>query len=185
MAKKANIQELARRYTTAVFELAKSSGALDSVAGDLDKVVQTLAVDEKLRKKLNSPLLTAEKQVELVREVAKALKLGSVTTNFLLIVARNRRVKYLDEIINAFQTKIAEEKGELKAIVTSAEKLSDEQVKQLESELSKKTGKAVQIQEHVEPDIIGGLIVKIGSKMVDYSVRSRLNKLKNQMKAAS
>ncbi len=184
MAKKVNIQELSRRYTTAIFELAKSQNALDSVAAELDGVTALLAENQELQKMLNSPLLSAAEQVTTVSELARSNKLSPLATNFLLVVANNRRMANLNDIIRAFRERIAEEKNEVTAEVTTAEKLSDGQLKELSAELGKKTGKTVVIEEKIDDTVIGGLVVKIGSKMFDYSVRARLNKLRNQLKSA-
>jgi F-type H+-transporting ATPase subunit delta len=185
MAKKTNINELARRYTTAAFELAVADKALDKVSADLENLKSGLLGDEKTARFLNSPLLTAEKQVEFIKGAVKELKLNSITQNFLLVVARNRRLGNLAKIIEAFQEKIAEEKGEVSAKIISATELDNAQVKKISDDLGKKTGKQVIVKVEVDPSIIGGLIVKIGSAMYDYSVKTKLNRLAEQLKKAS
>jgi len=185
MAKKINVNELARRYTTAAFALASASKKLDVVASDLAGIQSQLSADEGAIKLLSSPLLTAEKQVAFAREFGKKIGANDITLNFLLIVARNRRLKYLPQIIAEFQNKIAAEKNEATAVVTSSQKLDDAELKQIADNLSKKTGKKINIKEVVNSAIIGGLIVQIGSVMFDNSIRTKLNRLAANLKKAS
>ena len=185
MAKKTNINELARRYTTAAFALADSKNQLDAVAADLSKLNNGLLADAKVLKFLNSPLLTAQKQVDFIKGAAKELNVSPITQNLLLVVARNRRLGNLKQIIASFEAKIAEKKNQVTAKVTSATKLDDAQIQQIAGDLSKKTGKQVIVNAVVDESLIGGLIVKIGSAMYDYSVKTKLNRLAQQMKKAS
>ena len=182
MAKKVNIKELARRYTTAVFDLAKSQNKLDRVEKDLEALKSMLTSEPRLQKVISARTLNGEAQVEFVKEMGKGF--DPLTINFLLIVARNSRLQYLGDIIDAFQHQISEEKGELKAEIITAQKLEDKQVAGIVKDLSAKTGKKVIVDQIVKPEIIGGLIVKIGPKMYDYSVKSRLFKLKTKLLSA-
>ena len=185
MAKKTNINELARRYTTAAFQLAVSEKALDKVSADLTNLEAQLLGDAKTAKFLNSPLLTPAKQVEFIKGVTKELKVNSITQNLLLVVAKNGRLGSLKAIISAFQEKVAAERNEVTAKIISATELSEAEVKQISADFGKKTGKQVVVQAEVDPSIIGGLIVKIGSAMYDYSVKTKLNRLAEQLKKAS
>lgn len=185
MAKKTNINELARRYTTATFDLARAEKKLDAVAADLQKILEQLNADETALKMLASPLLTSDKQVEFAREYGKKLGLNSVTQNFLLVVASNRRLKHLPQIIAEFQRKIASENNEATAIITSSAKLEVEELKKIAAALSKKTGKKINITEVINEKIIGGLVIKIGSVMYDYSVKTKLSNLAAQLKKVS
>ena len=185
MAKKTNINELARRYTTASFELAASKNQLDAVSADLGNVDAQLLGDAKTAKFLNSPLLTPAKQVEFIKGVAKELNVNPITLNLLLVVARNGRLGNLKAIIEAFLTRKAEEKNEVKAKITSAAKLSDDELKKITDDLSKRTGKTVIVNAEVDESLIGGLVVKIGSAMYDNSVKTKLNRLAEQLKKAS
>lgn len=185
MAKKTNVNELARRYTTAAFQLAVSEKALDKVSADLKNLENQFLADEKVVKFLNSPLLTPAKQVEFIKGVAKELGVSSITQNLLLVVAKNGRLGNLKAVVSAFKEKIAEEKGEVTAKIISASELDDAQIKQISADLGKKTGKQVVVQAEVDPSIIGGLIVKIGSSMYDYSIKTKLNRLAEQLKKAS
>ncbi len=185
MAKKVNIKELARRYTTAVFDLAKSTNSLNAIAKDLEKLEDLIKSEASIQKFLTSPVVSETEQTSVVREIGKSQGFNSLTVNFLLIIVRNGRLQYLREIAKAFRERIAEENGEIRVEVISAQKLSPTQVKQVAEDLSVKTGKKVMLDESVKPEIIGGLIIKIGSKMFDFSIKSRLNKLKNQLKNVS
>ncbi len=183
MAKKVNINELARRYTTAVFELAKSTNKLAQVGKDLEALQGLLAEQGSLAKMLGAKNLSHADQIAVIKDLGK--KFDSLTLNFLMLIAQNGRLEYLSEITSAFQDRIAEENGELKAEITSAQKLAVEQLAAIAKDLSAKTGKTVKITENVKPEIIGGLIVKIGARMFDYSIKSRLTRLKNKLKEAA
>ena len=185
MAKKVNINELARRYTTAVFDLAKSEGSLDKVAKDLDTIETLAKTDDYFKRFLNSPVLAEAAQIAMMQEFSKSQKLNKLTLNFLLIVVKNGRLQYLTQIIKSFRERIAAELGEIKAEITTAQKLTDKQLAAIAKDLSNKTGGKIKITETVKPEIIGGLIVKIGAKMFDYSVKSRLTKLKNKLKESA
>ncbi|PIR34373.1 MAG: F0F1 ATP synthase subunit delta [Alphaproteobacteria bacterium CG11_big_fil_rev_8_21_14_0_20_44_7] len=185
MAKKLNTKELSRRYVTAIFELAKSSGALSKVAKDLDEVQSLLSTSEVLKAMINSPIVSAEQQMIAVEQISEKGKFDALTRNFLTVVAKNRRLKYLAEIITAFKKKISEDNNEIQAEVISAVQLSDAMVNKIKKELSAETGKKVELETQIDAEIVGGLIIKIGSKMYDYSVKSRLNKLRNDLRQAS
>lgn len=183
MAKKVNIKELSRRYTTAVFDLAKSQNKLEAVAKDLERLKEILKNQPRLQKIMSAKTLGGADQVSLVKELGNGF--DALTVNFLLIVARNGRLKYLANIVEAFIERIAGENGELKAQITTAAKLDEKQLAAITKDLSAKSGKKIVIEEIIRPEIIGGLIVKIGPKMFDYSVKSRLTRLKNKLKEAS
>jgi len=183
MAKKVNIKELARRYTTAVFELAKATNKLQQVGQDLEGLQNLIKGAPQFIKILSAKTSTASEQIAALKEFGS--KFSPLTVNFLMVVAQNGRLAYLSEIIEAFQDRIAEENGEIKAEITSAQKLDEKQLAAIAKDLSAKTGKTVKITENVKEDIIGGLIIKIGAKMFDYSVKSRLTRLKNKLKEAA
>ena len=153
------------------------------MAKDLQGLKTALKSEPALKKSLNAKTLGPKQQVALVRELGK--NFDALTTNFLLVVAHNGRLQYLEEIISAFQDQIAEENGELKAEITSAQKLDDKQVASIAKDLSAKSGKKIVLEQIIRPEIIGGLIVKIGPKMFDYSVKSRLTRLKNKLKESA
>jgi F-type H+-transporting ATPase subunit delta len=182
MAKKVNINELARRYTTAALQLAKATNKLDAVAADLIKLQDALKADEGAQRLFSSPLLTAQKQVAAAREIAKNLGITDVSQNLLLVIARNRRLKYLSQIIEVTLERIATLKGEQKIVVTSAVKLDEASLNALAANFVKKTGKKITVEEKLDESIIGGVIVKIGSEMYDNSVKTQLTAIKNELK---
>lgn len=183
MAKKVNINELARRYTTAVFELAKSQNKLQQVGRDLESLQTVLKSAPQFIKLISAKTYSPSEQVAALKEFGS--KFDPLTVNFLMVVAQNGRLAYLPEIVDAFRNRIAEENGELKAEITTAQKLGEKLLNEIAKDLSVKTGKTVKVTENVRPEIIGGLIVKIGAKMFDYSVKSRLTRLKNKLKEAA
>lgn len=185
MAGKTNINELARRYVTAVYELAEEGKNLAKVTKDFESLGNALAESADLQKVINSPILGAEKQIIALEEVGKKAKFNAVTINFLKVVASNGRLNVLPAVVTAFKAKVAEEQGEVAALVTSPAPLTAAKIKEIQTELSKVTKKKVIVSETVDPSLIGGLVVKIGSKMYDFSVKSQLNKIKNELKQAS
>ena len=185
MASKTNIKELSRRYASALLELAESKGKLKKVSSDLAEIADLLSKSETFRSSLVSPVITVTEQQAVFVEIAKKSKLDALTLNFLKVMAKNRRLGYLAETIETFEEMIAEKNNEVTAEIISAEKLDKATVSKLEKEFSAKTGKKVQAVVTVDEDILGGLIVKIGAKMFDYSVRTRLENLKRELQAAS
>ena len=175
---------IAERYATAVFEIAKEGGQIDALAGDLDKLQAALSESEDLRTLLNSPIYTREEQEKGVAAVASAMGLGGTLANTLRLMATKRRLFAVDELVRALRARIADERGEITAEVTTARALTDEQRTKLAETLKGKFGRDVNIDETVNPDIIGGLIVRVGSKMIDTSIRSKLGALQNTMKEA-
>ena len=168
-----------------MYELAGEGKDLAKVTKDFESLGKALADSKDLQKVINSPILGAEQQIVALEEVGKKAKFNKVTINFLKVVASNGRLDVLPEIIKAFKAKIAEAEGEVTALVTSAAPLAAAKLKEIQSELSAKTKKKVIIAENVDPSLLGGLVVKIGSKMYDFSVKSQLNKIKNELKQAS
>ena len=185
MAGKTNTNELARRYVTAVYELAGEGKKLSKLTSDLEVLGKILETSKDFQRMTNSPIVDTASQIAAIEEVGKKSKFGPITTNFLKVVATNGRLDVLPEILKAYKAKIAEQDGEITAEITSSVKLTAAVVKNIQSELSKKTKKKVIVTENVDPSIIGGLLVKIGSKMYDFSVKSQLNKIRNELKQAS
>lgn len=184
MAGKLNIKELSRRYTTAVFELAKSEKKLSKLEKDLAEIEAIVRDSKELQRLINSPLISTNEQIAVLKEICKKAGFDSLTMNFLLVVARNRRLEFLPQIVASFRSRIQEEAGQVKAEVISAEKLGAAEIKKIEKEISAKTKKDIQLIEKIDPEIIGGLIIKLGSKMYDYSVRSRLSRMAKDMRSA-
>ena len=173
---------VAGRYAIALFELAKEERALDQVASDLDRFGQALAASNDLTRLVKSPVFSAGEQGRALEAVLDTLKIGGLTKNFLLLVTRNRRLFAIPAMISAFRTMLARERGETSASVTAAAKLTETQVTALKQALQAALGKEVLLEERVDPTLLGGLVVKVGSRMIDTSLRTRLNSLKVAMK---
>lgn len=175
---------VAGRYATALFDLALEQKALDKVRADLDRFSEMIAGSADLDRLVRSPVFGADEQVRALGPVLKQAKIDGISANFIKLVAAKRRLFALPLIIKAFRTMVASHKGEVAASVTVAEPLSDDHLSALKSALNTVTGKDVDLQVDVDPAIIGGLVVKLGSRMVDSSLRTKLNSIKTAMKEA-
>ena len=173
---------LSGRYATALFELAKESKAIDGVGKSLSGVKTALADSADFRALTTNPLITCTAAASGVAAVAKAMKLDRLSTNFLGVLAQNRRLAELASVIAAYESLASSHRGEATADVTSAHALDASQVKALKAQLAKKVGRDVAVTLHVDPALLGGLIVKIGSQMIDSSIKTRLNTLATAMK---
>jgi F-type H+-transporting ATPase subunit delta len=173
---------VAGRYATALFELALEQRALDQVAVDLDRFNEALDAFDDLLRLVKSPVFSAEEQGRALAAILKELKIEGLTRNFLLLAAKNRRLFATPDMIRAFRAMLARHRGEMSATVTAAAKLTESQVTALRQALKAALGKEVMLDERVDAGLLGGLVVKIGSRMVDTSLRTKLNSLKVAMK---
>jgi F-type H+-transporting ATPase subunit delta len=173
---------VAGRYASALFELAKEGKALDKVEADLNRFNEALAASEDLARLVKSPVFSAEEQGKALAAVLDEIEIEGLIKNFLLLVARNRRLFAAPDMIRAFSAMLAQERGETSASVTAAAKLTEAQIIALKQALKAALGKEVMLEERVDPALIGGLVVKVGSRMIDSSLRTRLNSLKVAMK---
>ncbi len=173
---------VAGRYATALFELAKEEAALDKVAADLDRFNEALDAFEDMKRLVKSPVFSAEEQGRALAAILDKLEIEGLTKNFLLLVAKNRRLFATPDMIRAFRAMLARERGETGATVTSAAKLTESQITALTQALQAALGKKVMLDEQVDPALLGGLVIKVGSRMIDTSLRTRLNSLKIAMK---
>ncbi|MET0238786.1 MAG: F0F1 ATP synthase subunit delta [Sphingobium sp.] len=173
---------LAGRYALALFELARDGGQIDSVGQSLSTVKQALAEVPDFRALVSSPLIARADAEKAIAAIGASLGLDALTTKFLGVLATNRRLDKLSGMIAAFQTLVADHKGETRAEVTSAFPLTSEQVDSLAAKLRTRVGREVSLETRVDPAIMGGLVVKIGSQMIDSSIRTRLNSLAQAMK---
>jgi F-type H+-transporting ATPase subunit delta len=176
---------MAGRYATALFELALEERALDAVKADLDRFDGLIAESPDLRRLVRSPAFTAEAQSRALAAVLDKSGIGGLAGRFLQVVSSNRRLFAAQDMIKAFRKLVAEHKGEVSAEVTLAERPSEPHLEAIKNALHSVTKKDVQIDVKVDPSIIGGLIVKLGSRMVDSSLRTKLNSIKHAMKEAS
>lgn len=175
---------VAGRYAAALFDLAREADALETVEGELNSLGAAVAASPDLRGFLKSPVYDRADQVKAVAAIAKKAGYGALTTNFLKLVASNRRLFALAAMIAAFAALAARHRGEVSAQATSAAPMSDDQIKTLRLEIEAMLGQAVKLETRVDPDLLGGLIVRIGSKMIDSSLRTKLNRLRTRMKEA-
>lgn len=178
----AGVSGVAGRYASALFELAKDAGSVDAVSADLDGFGALLAGNEDLQRLVRSPVFGADEQAAALGAILAKAKIGGLTGNFVQLVARNRRLFVIEDIITAFRALAAADRGEVSASVTSAQELKPAQIKSLQTALKSITGKTVTLNQQVDPSILGGLIVKVGSRMIDTSLKTKLNSLKLRMK---
>ena len=173
---------IAARYATAVFEMAQADKAMKKLEADIDAVSAALNESADLRALIASPVYSRDQLGNAVAGLGKAMKLTPLMTNTLGLMAANRRLFVLPQLLVALRGLIAEEKGEVTADVTSAKALTKTQADKLAKALKASVGKDVKINAAVDENLIGGLIVKVGSKMIDTSIRSKLANLQNAMK---
>jgi F-type H+-transporting ATPase subunit delta len=173
---------IAVRYANALFELAESQNALDAVAGDLKTLKAMIRESEDFVRLIDSPVLSRVEQGNAVAALAKAAQFNALTTNFLGLAAKNRRLFALAGIIEAFLGQLAAKRGEVSAKVASAVPLSQAQLETLVSTLKTTFGGNVAVDVAVDPSLLGGLVVKVGSRMVDSSLKTKLQHLKLAMK---
>lgn len=172
---------LAGRYAAALFESAGDDKQLDAVAGDLDGLAAMIVQSRDLRRLFSSPAFSVDDKMAAVIAIAEKAKMQDMTRRFLGVVTENRRLTELSDIIQSFKDMLAHRRGEATAEVTSASKLTAKQVKTLADQLEKAVGTTVTVETAVEPELLGGLIVKVGSRMVDSSLRSKLQQLRLAM----
>lgn len=174
---------LAGRYASALFDLASENGTVTAVETDLGTLGEALSESEDLANATTNPQLSRSEQGATVAAIAKHLKLSDLTASFLGVLASNRRLSKLPQMIAAFKSIAAAQRGEVSAQVTSAHPLTEEQVKTLKDKLTARVGRTVMLSADEDPDLLGGLVVTIGSERIDASIRTRLNSLSQAMKA--
>jgi F-type H+-transporting ATPase subunit delta len=176
------VSGMAGRYAVALFELARDERSIDAVKADLDRF-DALIENPDLHRLVRSPVFTAEEQGRALAAVLNKAGIGGLAGNFLKLVAANRRLFAVRDIVKAFRTLVAQHKGEVTAEVTVAEALDDKHRTAIAAALKSATGgQNVDLQVKVDPAIIGGLVVKLGSRMIDTSLRTKLNAIRHAMK---
>ena len=185
MAQEIIVSGIAGRYATALFDLAREAGELDAVAKDLDSLSAMLADSADLTRLVRSPAFSRDEQAKAVAAIAERAGFQDLVRRFLGITAQNRRLFALNDIIRDFRALLSHHRGEALAEVTSAVPLNDAQLQQLKSSLSSVAAGNVVINAKVDPGLIGGLVVKLGSRMIDASIRTKLNNLKSAMKGVA
>lgn len=173
---------LAGRYASALFDLASEAGTVTAVESDLDSLQSALRESDELAALIRNPQVSRGQLGQVMASIATHLKLSQLTARFLGVLAENRRVGDLPAIIRAFAAIAAAQRGEVAAEVASAHPLSAAQLAELEGKLRAREGRAIKLQSRVDPALLGGLVVTIGSKRIDSSIRTRLNTLAQAMK---
>ncbi len=170
------------RYGAALFELAAEAKAIDKVAANLASFQAMLASSVDLQRLVRSPVFSGEDQQAALGALCAKAGINGLALNFIKLVAKNRRLPALADAITAFMALVAAAKGEVAAEVTSAEKLSEKHIKDIKAALKSSMGHEVQLTSKIDSSILGGLIVKVGSKMMDNSLKTKLQNLKIAMK---
>jgi len=184
-AETSEVSGLAGRYAGALFDLAKDQGALDQVQADLSGLKGLLSESADLTRLIESPAISKDDQVKALTAVAEKAGASGLTTKFLGLLADKRRAFTLPDVINAYAALLADEKGEVQAEVVSAIALTREQADGVQEKISKSVGKTVTMVERVDPSLLGGLVVRVGSRMIDASLKTKLHQLELAMKGAA
>ncbi len=173
---------LAGRYATAVFELAQEEKSIETLEKDFTAIRGALASSVDLARLVRSPVFSRDEQARAVRAVLEKMSVSTLCRNFVLLLAAKRRLFALVDIMRAFDNMVAKMRGEIRATVTSARALDDGQVAELKSVLKSKLGREPRIETKVDPSLLGGLVVKVGSRMIDSSLRTKLNGIRAAMR---
>jgi F-type H+-transporting ATPase subunit delta len=183
-AEATGVAGLAQRYATALFELARDAGALDRVADDLSRLETMIAESADLRRLIRSPVISRAAQGRAVEAILERAELDALVRRFIGVVTANRRLFALEAIVAAFRAELARHRGEVTAIVSTAQPLSDQQKSALDAALRRAIGSKISVETRLEPELLGGLVVRVGSRMFDSSLRSKLQRLQLAMKGA-
>jgi F-type H+-transporting ATPase subunit delta len=170
------------RYALALFELAKDQNQLAEVEQALTDFTALLDESPDLKRLVKSPVFSADEQIKALTGVLDAAGIGGLAGNFLKVIAKNRRLFAAPEMVSIFRDLTASDRGEVKAEVTSAAALDESQVEAIRDRIKQSVGRDVQLHTRVDPSLLGGLIVKVGSRMIDSSLRTKLTMLKTRMK---
>ncbi len=173
---------LAGRYANALFELAQDQKAVDAVSTDLASLRRALEASSDLRRLVRSPVFSAEDHAKALKAILDKMGANELTAKFVLLLAQKRRLFVLTQIIAAYEHLVAKSRGETEAEVTAARALSDAEITELKSVLKSRLGKEPRLHSKIDPTLLGGLIVKVGSRMIDSSLRTKLDGLRAAMK---
>jgi F-type H+-transporting ATPase subunit delta len=179
-----SVSGVSGRYAAALFELARDEKSIDAVKADLDRFEALLSESADLKRLVRSPVFAAEVQLKALSAVLDKAEITGISANFLKVLTANRRLFAVSDVIRAFRALVAKFRGEATADITVAEPLSEKNLDALKAALKVVSGKDVTLNVNVDPSIIGGLVVKLGSRMVDSSLRTKLNSIKHAMKEA-
>ena len=179
-----SVSGVSGRYATALFELARDEKSIDPVKADLERFDALVAESADLERLVRSPVFSADEQLQALSAVLDRARIEGLAAKFLKLVPANRRLFAVRDMVRAYREMVAKHKGEAVAEVTVAEPLKDEHLDALRSALKSVTGRDIDLAIKVDPAIIGGLVVKLGSRMVDTSLRTKLNAIRHAMKEA-
>ena len=178
------VSGMAGRYATALFELARETNSIDAVKADLERFDAMVGESADLNRLVRSPVFSAAEQLQALSAVLERAGIGDLAAKFLKLVTANRRLFAARDMVRGYRELVALHKGEVTAEITVAEQLKDDHVAALKSALKAVSGKDVDLNIKIDPAIIGGLVVKLGSRMVDTSLRTKLNAIRHAMKEA-
>jgi F-type H+-transporting ATPase subunit delta len=178
------VSGMAGRYATALFELARETNAVDAVKADLERFDALVAESPDLARLVRSPVFSADEQLQALSAVLDRAGVGGLAAQFLKLVTSNRRLFAARDMVRGYRELVAKHKGEATAEITVAEQLKDDHIAALRAALKAVSGKDVDLNIKIDPGIIGGLVVKLGSRMVDSSLRTKLNAIRHAMKEA-
>ena len=178
------VSDVAQRYATALFDLAREQKTLEATAADLDGLRAMLAGSADLARLVRSPMFGREQQQKAMAAVLAAAGIAGIVAKLVGVLVRNRRLFALTDIARAFRSMLSEHRGEVLAQVASAHPLTDQQVQAIRAELAASTKREVTVETTVDPGLLGGMVVKIGSRMIDSSLSGKLQRLRVAMKGA-
>ena len=181
-AEQAQETGLADRYASAIFELAQDEKSLEAVERDFVALRSLVGQSADLERLVKAPVFTREEQARAMKAVLEKIGAAKLTTQFILVMAAKRRLSVLTEVIRAFERHLARQRGEVQAQVTSARALSDAETEALKAVLKSKLGRNPRLEAKVDPTLLGGLVVKVGSRMIDSSLRTKLTSLRAAMR---
>lgn len=176
------LSQIARPYASALFEIAKADNSVAAVEQGLDRLIALADENPDFARFLRSPVINTEEKSQAMHALLERASAHTTVGNFIRVIARNGRLFALGAIVKAFKSLAAGDRGEVAADVTSATPLTAAQVASLSATLKAKIGKSVTLNQHVDPSLIGGLVVKVGSQMIDSSLKTKLTAMKIAMK---
>jgi len=182
VAEQAHNSGLAGRYATAIFELASDEHAVETVGRDFAALREMIAESPDLARLVRSPVFTDEEQQKSIDAILRRMEAAPLTVRFVLLLAAKRRLFVLTDIIAAFNAMAAKQRGEVQAEVTSARALKDSEIEELKRVLKSKLGRDARLEAKVDPSLLGGLVVKVGSRMIDSSLRTKLDGIRAAMR---
>ncbi len=176
------IGSLARRYARALFSLGREEGILEEVEKELSQFAELWESDEELQRVLTNPIIQLEEKVSLVEEIAKGLKLSTAVRDFLRLLTSKGRLMFITEVCREFELLIDQEKGRLRAVLTSAVPLPGQMIERIKGTLERVLGKEVSLRVEEDPELIGGVVAQVGSLVFDGSVKTRLEQMEAKLK---